>query len=29
LEDTAIAQKLEKFRSKQTQTVLKGADPRA
>jgi 5-(carboxyamino)imidazole ribonucleotide mutase len=29
LEDTAIAQKLEKFRSKQTQTVLDGSDPRA
>jgi 5-(carboxyamino)imidazole ribonucleotide mutase len=28
LEDKAIAQKLEKFRSKQTETVLKGSDPR-
>ncbi|MGA2831815.1 MAG: 5-(carboxyamino)imidazole ribonucleotide mutase [Terracidiphilus sp.] len=29
LEDKAIAQQLEQFRSKQTETVLKGADPRA
>jgi 5-(carboxyamino)imidazole ribonucleotide mutase len=29
LEDRAIAQKLEQFRSKQTETVLKGSDPRA
>jgi 5-(carboxyamino)imidazole ribonucleotide mutase len=29
LEDKAIAQQLEKFRSKQTETVLKGSDPRA
>jgi len=28
LGDKAIAQKLEKFRSKQTETVLKGSDPR-
>jgi 5-(carboxyamino)imidazole ribonucleotide mutase len=28
LEDKAIAQKLEKFRSKQTEAVLKGSDPR-
>jgi 5-(carboxyamino)imidazole ribonucleotide mutase len=28
LEDKTIAQKLEKFRSKQTETVLKGSDPR-
>ncbi|MGA3010674.1 MAG: 5-(carboxyamino)imidazole ribonucleotide mutase [Terracidiphilus sp.] len=29
LEDKAIAQQLEQFRSKQTETVLKGSDPRA
>ena len=29
LGDKAIAQQLEKFRSKQTETVLKGSDPRA
>ena len=29
LEDKAIAQRLEQFRSKQTDTVLKGSDPRA
>jgi len=29
LEDKAIAQRLEQFRSKQTETVLKGSDPRA
>jgi len=29
LEDKEIAQQLEQFRSKQTETVLKGADPRA
>jgi 5-(carboxyamino)imidazole ribonucleotide mutase len=28
LEDKTIAQKLEKFRSKQTEAVLKGSDPR-
>jgi len=28
LTDEAIAQKLEKFRSAQTKTVLKGPDPR-
>jgi 5-(carboxyamino)imidazole ribonucleotide mutase len=28
LEDKTIAQKLDKFRSKQTETVLKGSDPR-
>jgi 5-(carboxyamino)imidazole ribonucleotide mutase len=28
LEDEAVAQKLEKFRSTQTETVLKGHDPR-
>jgi len=28
LEDKAIAQKLEKFRSRQTEAVLKGSDPR-
>jgi 5-(carboxyamino)imidazole ribonucleotide mutase len=29
LEDKEIAQQLEQFRRKQTETVLKGADPRA
>jgi 5-(carboxyamino)imidazole ribonucleotide mutase len=29
LEDKAIAQKLDKFRSAQTEKVLKGSDPRA
>jgi 5-(carboxyamino)imidazole ribonucleotide mutase len=29
LGDKAIAQQLDKFRSKQTETVLKGSDPRA
>ena len=29
LEDKSIAQKLEQFRAKQTETVLKGSDPRA
>ena len=29
LEDKTIAQHLEQFRSKQTETVLKGSDPRA
>jgi 5-(carboxyamino)imidazole ribonucleotide mutase len=29
LEDKAIALRLEKFRSRQTETVLKGSDPRA
>ncbi len=29
LEDKAIAQQLERFRSKQTEAVLKGSDPRA
>lgn len=29
LEDRAIAQQLEQFRNKQTETVLKGSDPRA
>lgn len=29
LEDKAIAQALEKFRIRQTETVLKGSDPRA
>ena len=29
LEDKEIAQQLEQFRRKQTETVLKGSDPRA
>jgi 5-(carboxyamino)imidazole ribonucleotide mutase len=29
LEDKTIAQHLEQFRSNQTETVLKGSDPRA